>query len=131
MEARVRKGLSIEKAAHEAGLSREGFAKALRRPAVAALVEQTRDRMIREYETLRASARTLALETARHLLETGSEATRLKVIGILLATDKPLTAVPQVQVNMGVGYEFVRPGQRVVDVTTGDGGEISEVADAP
>lgn len=130
VDARVRRGLSIEAAALEAGLSREGFRKALLRPAVAALVAEVQDKLVSEFENLRATARTQAMEVARRLLETGSEATRIKVLAILLAPDK--SAGPAVQVNVAQvgghhgaqgGIEVPRPHQRVVAVEEHDGGQ--------
>lgn len=139
VEARVRRGLSIEAAAAEAGLSREGFRKALLCPAVAALVAETQHRLIAEFETLRSTARTRAIEVARQLLETGSEATRLKVLAILLAADKG--AAPAVQVNVSQtggqgGIVVPRPHQRVVAVGEDASGEatifrIEDATDGP
>ena len=73
VDLRVRRGLSIADAAAEVGLSRNGLAKALKRPPVSELVAETQAKLVRDVEALRAVARARALEVARDLLETGSE----------------------------------------------------------
>ena len=103
-------------------LSKNGLAKALKRPAVQDLIAAEQEKMVREVESLRAVARYRALEIARDLLESGSETAKLKVIDLLLREGKAATEV-NVQVDARQpdrgGYEYVRPGQRVVEIRPG------------
>ncbi|MFZ1726708.1 MAG: hypothetical protein WBO29_11055 [Albidovulum sp.] len=115
----MRENLSIAAAAEKAGLSRNGFAKALKRIVVQDLIRAEQERMARDVDHLRAVARLRALEVARDILETGSENAKLRVIDLLLREGKAAT-----EVNVSVdarqkdrgGYEYVRPGQRLVEV---------------
>ncbi|MEZ5784810.1 MAG: hypothetical protein R3D70_25215 [Rhizobiaceae bacterium] len=116
---RVRENLSIANAAEKAGLSRNGFAKALRRAVVQDLIREEQERMARDVDHLRAVARLRALEVARDILETGSENAKLRVIDLLLREGKAATevnvSVDARQTDRG-GYEYVRPGQQLVEI---------------
>ncbi len=121
VQARVRKGLSIAEAAKAAGLSRGGFDKALRRPAVQHLIRETQEGMVREVDHLRAVMRVRALEEARTILEGGSENAKLRVIEMLLREGKAQTEV-SVHVDarqQGGGYEYPPRGARVVEIEPG------------
>lgn len=116
---RVRENLSIANAAEKAGLSRNGFAKALKRTVVQDLIRDEQERMAQDVNHLRAVARHRALEVAREILENGSENAKLRVIDLFLREGKAATevnvSVDARQTDRG-GYEYVRPGQRLVEV---------------
>ena len=120
IDARVRKGLSIAASAEAAGMSRQGFSKALQRPAVADLLADTQARFVSEVESKRAFLRAQALEVAAEMLskpETDDKV-KLKLVEMLMGDGKtPAVAVNiDASTNVGGGYEFVRPGARVVDI---------------
>ncbi len=119
VEFRVREGLSIQNAAEKAGLSRNGFAKALKRPTVKDLMEDCQRRFIGEVEGRRAYLKARAYEIAAEMLETAtSEAVKVRLIEFLCSDGK----APQVGVYVDArqeprgGYEYVRPGQKVVEI---------------
>jgi hypothetical protein len=51
LEFRAREGLSIAAAAEKAGMSRNGFAEALKRPAVQDLMQEIQSKFVLEHET--------------------------------------------------------------------------------
>lgn len=120
IELRVQKGLSITAAAEEAGLSRFGLSKALKRPAVADLLAETQTRFLSEVNNKRAILRARALDIAADMLnsEETDDKVKLKLIEMLMADGKaPAVAVHvDASTNIGGGYEFVRPGARVIEI---------------
>lgn len=119
VEARARNGLSLEKAATLAGLSRQGLLKALKRPEVAALLAEEMEKVAADFERLRQVARVEALEVARKLLrESENESIRLRMAEVLMKAEGKGDAavVVNVDARSGGGYEYVRPGQQVVEI---------------
>lgn len=117
IELRVHEGLSIQAAAETAGLSRNGFAKALKRPAVQDLLSDTQRKFVSAVDSRRALLRARAYEVAAKLLETTTnENTKVRLIEFLCGDGK----APQVAVHVDArqeprpgGYEYVRPGQKI------------------
>jgi hypothetical protein len=119
VEARARNGLSLAEAAKLAGLSRQGLIKALKRPEVAALLAEEMENVTQDFAGLRQVARVEALEVARRLLqESKDESIRLRMAQVLLAAEGKGDAavVVNVDARQGGGYEYVRPGQQVVEI---------------
>ena len=109
VEARVVQGLSIEKAAEAAGLSRAGFAKALKRPAVQDLVRAVQDRFIRDTEARRSVFKARAFEVALDLmLNAKSEAIRARMAEFLAGDARVSPVAVHVDARQVVrgGYEF-------------------------
>ena len=122
IEARVRQGASIAVAAKHAGMSRNGFAKALLRPPVQEYLRKTQEAYVIEVEASRAVFQARAFEVALELMTTAkSEAVRARMAEFLAAGGK---AGGSVNVHVDgrqmpiAGYEYVRPGQRVVDIVS-------------
>ncbi len=118
MELRVRNGLTINKACAEAGMSPAGYYKAMKRPAVKEHFEAVQHAYIQEAEQLRSLAKTRAIEVALDLMHNAkSETIRARMAEFLASEGK----TPQVAVHVDArqaprGYEYVRPGQEVVEV---------------
>ncbi|WP_457650684.1 hypothetical protein [Profundibacter sp.] len=122
IEARVRQGASISAAAKHAGMSRNGFAKALLRPPVQEHLRKTQEAYVIEVEASRAVFQARAFEVALELMTTAkSEAVRARMAEFLATGGK---AGGSVNVHVDArqmpiaGYEYVRPGQRVVDIVS-------------
>jgi hypothetical protein len=119
----VTDGLSITEACARAGLSRQGFAKAMKRSAVRDHLEEVQRRFVTESEAKRSLYRAKAFEVALDLmLNAKSEAIRARMAEFLAGDGK----APQVAVHIDArpergGYEFVRPGQRLVEIADGTG----------
>jgi hypothetical protein len=124
VEARVRQGASIAAAAKHAGMSRNGFAKALFRQPVQEYLRKTQETYVIEVEASRAVFQARAFEVALELMTTAkSEAVRARMAEFLATGGK---AGGSVNVHVDArqmpiaGYEYVRPGQRVVDIVNGE-----------
>jgi AraC-like DNA-binding protein len=106
VRVRVEEGLSIAAAAERAGMSRNGLAKALKRPAVQDLLRETQEAFIRETEALRATYKARALEVALELMHTAkSESVRARMAEFLASDAK----APQVAVHIDARQE-THPG---------------------
>lgn len=114
--ARVREGLSITAAASKAGLSRNGFAKALKRPEVQDYLRDVQAAYVAEVNTSRSFYKARAMEVAMDLMMNArSENVRLRAAEFLAGDGK----APQVAVHVdarGGGYEYPLPGQRIVEL---------------
>lgn len=120
VEIRVRQGASIAAAASDAGMSRNGFAKALLRPAVQELLRKTQEAYVIEVEASRAVYQARAFEIALELMTNAkSEAVRARMAEFLATGGKGGSSVnvhvDACQMPMA-GYEYVRPGQKIVDI---------------
>jgi hypothetical protein len=118
IDLRVREGLSIAEAAKQASMSKNGFAKALKRPAVQEHMQEVQRAFVAEVEASRAVYRVRALEVALDLMHNAkSEAVRARMIEFLAGDGK----APQVAVHVDArqtapGYEYPPPGSRVVEI---------------
>ncbi len=121
IELRVTRGMSISDACDKAGISRAGFHKAMKRPAVVDLVAQTQASFIAGTETLRSTAKRQALETALDLMRNAkSEAIRARMAEFLAADAKLSPVAVHIDARSpGGAYEYLRPGQRIVDAGLG------------
>ncbi|RJL02358.1 hypothetical protein D3P05_21765 [Paracoccus siganidrum] len=117
----MQKGLSIAAAAEEAGLSRFGLQKAMKRPSVADFLAETQTRFLSEVNNKRAILRARALDIAADMLnstDTDSKV-KLRLIEMLMADGKAPAVAVHVDASTNVGgggYEFVRPGARVIEI---------------
>lgn len=118
IEARVTEGLSIVDACAKAGMSPQGWHKAMKRPPVRDHLEQIQRRFVTETEARRSIYKARAFEVALDLMLTAkSEAVRARMAEFLAGDGK----APQVAVHIDArqergGYEFVRPGKRLVEI---------------
>lgn len=118
VDARVRHGATIAKSAEAAGMSKTGFAKALKRPSVQDYLRAVQEAFVAEVEASRAVFKARALEAALDLmLNAKSETVRARMIEFLAGDGRS----PQVSVHVdarqqGSGYEYVRPGFDVVEI---------------
>lgn len=118
---RVREGLSIKAAAEKADMSRNGFAKALRRSHVAELLEREQEAYVLESAAVRATYRARALDLAMDLAKNAkSETVRARMIEFLASEPK----APQVAVKIDnapkilPGYTYVPPGKKKIPVSS-------------
>lgn len=117
IELYVKEGKSWAEAAEAAGMSETGIHMAKRKPHVQALIEQTKQAFVEEVASLKAPFKAAALRHARHLMtQADSEAVQAKMVEFLGREEaKPAQINISNQVFSG-GYEYVRPGQRVVTI---------------
>lgn len=120
IDVRVTEGLSIVESCAKAGLSPQGWHKAMKRPSVREHLEAVQRRFVAESDAKRALYRARAFDVALDLLlNAKSEAIRARMAEFLASDGK----APQVAVHVDArtvdrgGYEFVRPGQKIVELT--------------
>lgn len=129
MSAKVRKAISLiategktqREAARQAGMNESALSRALAREGVSEYLEQRKALFCQEVDSLKGQARRVAILTAMDLMENAkSEAVRMRAVEFFAGETKPGTAV-NVTVNAGgQGYEYVSPGQKLVDITPAD-----------
>ncbi|MGR3660325.1 MAG: hypothetical protein ACU0CA_03930 [Paracoccaceae bacterium] len=116
---RIRQGMSISRACEKASISEAGYYKAMKRPAVLEHHEDVKNRFVSEVEAQRASYKARAFEVAMDLMGNAkSETIRARMAEFLASEGKGASANVAVQVNNNAagGYEYVRPGQTVVEI---------------
>ncbi len=121
IDLRVTKGLTIKDACIEAGMSEAGFHKAMKRPAVRDHLQEVRLRFITEVDASKAIYKARAFEVAADLMENAeSETIKMRAIEFLANEGKTANSVNvHVDARQG-GYEYVRPGQQLVEIRSDD-----------
>lgn len=118
----VTEGKPIGAACEVAGMSRAGYHKAMKRAAVRDLVEDVQRRFVLEVEARRGVYKARAFEVALDLMMNAkSEAVRARMAEFL-ASEGRMGQQVNVHVDartVGGGYEFVRPGARMVEIEPG------------
>ena len=91
------------------------------RPHVQAFLADEQRLYIQRVDTQKAKFKARAYEVAASFLsDNAAPADRRWAVEFLTRDDAPRKGdAPQVSVNIAQGYEFVRPGQRVVDLIDG------------
>ena len=118
---RIEQGLTIKAACDQAGLSEAGYHAAMLKPHVQQFANQAKAEFIQEVDAERALYKRHAYRIA-HEMATQSDDPKPRqwAVEFLTRDDAPRKGdAPQVSVNIAQGYEFVRPGQRVVDLIDG------------
>ena len=118
IELHVTEGLTIAAACEKAGVSRAGYHKAMKRAAVRDHLEEVQKRFILGADTKKALYRARALDVALDLmLNSKSEVIRARMAEFLASDAKvsPVAVHIDARQERG-GYEFVRPGQRLVEI---------------
>lgn len=121
---KVEKALTGEQAAALAGLSNSGFWKAWGQPHVQQLYRELKAQYIQRAMDRKEVLRAHAIDIAAELMKEGNPPNiRAKMVELFTSEPRPGASVAvQVNVDRG-GYEFVRPGARMV--------EINPITDAP
>ena len=118
---RVEKGLTITQACAQAGISVSGWFKAHTNASVQAYHDEQQRKFIQSVDGLKAIHKARAYEVAGRFLDDDQpDANKRWAVEFFTRDDAPRKGdAPQVSVNIAQGYEFVRPGQRVVDLIDG------------
>lgn len=110
----VMHGMNHTQAAEFAGMSRNGFQKALKRPEVKALIEERRERLIAEADGKRAFYRARAFEEGYKLMtESKNENVRARMVEFFAGEGKvsPVSVNIDARMVQPVGYTYRRPGE--------------------
>ena len=113
IEVKITTGATINDACARAGISPQGYHKALRRPSVRDYYEEVQRRFVAESDQMRAHAKAVAITVALDLMKNAmSEAIRARMAEFLAGDGK----APAVAVNIDARqatprtvYTFVRP----------------------
>ena len=108
---------SVKDAAAGAGFNPDALSRAINRPEIKAYIEQQRALFSLEADKLKGYAKAVAIHTGIEIMRSGqSEAAKVRLVEFFAGEAKSGSAVNvQVNVDRG-GYEFRRPGQRLVDI---------------
>lgn len=114
----VQKGVTQREAARLSGMNERALSRALLKPHIKAYVEHEKALFLTDMLKLKDRAKSIAIATGIELMHSAaSEAVRARMVELFAGEAK---AAPQfnVQINNDRGgYEFPRPGQRLVDIT--------------
>lgn len=110
-------GVTQKEAAERSGLHEATVCKALRKIHVQDALEAMKLEVIRHTQAQKEGYKALAMRHAFHLMKNAnSEAVQARMVEFLAGEARAGTQV-NVQINNDRGgYEFVRPGQRVVEI---------------
>lgn len=130
----ARQGLSQTEAAKQAGMSRQGLAKALGRAVVRDLLEVEKARFIAEADGMRAWAKARAIEVALDLMMTAkSEAVRARMCEFLASDARAPSVAIHVdarQAAPATGYTYERPGAPITEAAVAEVIEAQSESDA-
>lgn len=128
LKYRIDNACTWEKAADHAGCTTNAIYKAIKQPHVKALFDQMKFEYIQNIEQLKGVNKARAYEVARELLEGAkTDSVKARMVEFLSGERHKTQANQQVQVNIGAQnhsggrYSFVRPGQKLVEITVEDG----------
>lgn len=133
------KGKGIGEAAEAAGMNASALSRAINRPEIKAHIEEQKALYCLDADSLKGLAKAIAINTGIDLMQSAaSEAVRARLVEFFAGDGRPGTQVNvAVNVDRG-GYEFVKPGQRVVDirpaidsVSSGDDGQVIDLQANP
>ena len=119
----VKQGKTQREAAEREGMTEAALSRALKRPPIAAWVEYLKSQETIDAISLKARANAMAIQRGIDLMfNAQSEAVQARMVELFAGEAKTGT---QVNVNIGAkanGYEYLRPGARVIEIRAGDGG---------
>lgn len=116
----VREGLTIVAACEKAGMSTQGYHKAMKRPPVRDYLQKVQAEFVTSVESKRAQYRARAFEVGMDLmLNSKSEAIRARMVEFFASDAKVSPVSVHIDARQAGGYEFVRPGQQVVEIKGG------------
>lgn len=114
----VLEGKNVRTAAGMAEMNESALSRAINRPEIAAHIEHMKAQLCLDADKLKEQAKALAIrEGMRLMLEGKSEPVRARMVEFFAGEARN---GPSISVNVDArsgGYEFVRPGQKLVDVT--------------
>lgn len=115
----VEKGITQREAAKRSGMNETALGRALAKPHIKAYVDTQKALFITDMLKLKERAKAIAIAQGIDLMHNAtSEAVRARMVELFAGEAKsgPSVAV-QVNVDRG-GYEFVRPGSKVVEISS-------------
>lgn len=117
IDLRVKHGMTIADACEEAGMSPQGFHKAMKRPAVRDYLQMVQLEFVAGVESNKAMNKARALEIGMDLmLNSKSETVRARMVEFFASDGKVSPVSVHIDARQTGGYDYVRPGQEVVTI---------------
>ena len=117
IDLRVKKGMTIGAACEEAGMSPQGYHKAMKRPAVRDYLQTVQLEFVASVESDKAMHKARAMEVGMDLmLNSKSEAVRARMVEFFASDGKVSPVSVHIDARQNHGYEYVRPGQKLVEI---------------
>ncbi len=122
IDLRVKKGMTIAAACEEAGMSPQGFHKAMKRPAVRDYLLTVQMEFVASVEGEKAIYKARAFEVGMNLmLNSKSEAVRARMVEFFAGDGKVSPVSVHIDARQPGGYEYARPEQQVVEIRPEEG----------
>ena len=119
---RVTKGMTIAAACDEAGMSPQGYHKAMKRPVVREYLQSVQMEFVASVESEKAIYKARAFEVGMDLmLNSKSEAVRARMVEFFAGDGKVSPVSVHIDARQNHGYEYARPGQQVVTIVSDEG----------
>jgi len=118
MRLQIREGMTITAACEAAGMSRQGWHKAMKREALRAELEAEKVRFLSEVEGRRSIFTAQALEVAVDLMRNAkSESVRARMVEFLVSYGEPQKQAPgrPLPKQVAPGYIYTRPSAQQLD----------------
>lgn len=117
IDLRVKQGLTISAACDEAGMSTQGYHKAMKRPEVRDYLQTVQMEFVASVEGDKAIYKARAYEVGMDLmLNSKSEAVRARMVEFFAGDGKVSPVSVHIDARQTRGYEYVIPGQQVVEI---------------
>ena len=115
IDLRVKQGLTIAAACEEAGMSPQGYHKAMKRPAVRDYLQTVQLEFIASVEGDKAIYKARAFEVGMDLMmNSKSETVRARMVEFFASDGKVSPVSVHIDARQPRGYEYVHPSQEIV-----------------
>ena len=126
IDLRVKKGLTVVAACEEAGMSPQGYHKAMKRPTVRDYLQTVQMEFVASVEGQKAIYKARAREVGMDLMiNSKSETVRARMVEFFASDGKVSPVSINIDARQNRGYEYAHPGQQVVEIrpveSDGDG----------
>ncbi|MCV2892227.1 helix-turn-helix domain-containing protein [Lentibacter sp. XHP0401] len=117
IDLRVKQGMTIAAACEEAGMSPQGFHKAMKRPAVRDYLQAIQLEFVAGVEGNKAVYKARALEVGMDLmLNSKSETVRARMVEFFASDGKVSPVSVHIDARQTGGYEYAHPDRQVVEI---------------
>ena len=124
IDLRVKQGLTIAAACDEAGMSPQGFHKAMKRSAVRDYQQTVQLEFVASIESNKAIYKARALEVGMDLMvNSKSEAVRARMVEFFASDRKVSPVSVHIDARQPRGYEYAHPDQEIVTIRPFESGK--------
>ena len=122
IDLRVKQGMTIGAACEEAGMSPQGYHKAMKRPAVRDYLQTVQLEFVASVDSDKAMYKARAMEVGMDLmLNSKSEAVRARMVEFFTSDGKVSPVSVHIDARQTQGYEYAHPSQEVVEIRPSKG----------